>query len=116
MSCINPLPLFRNDFIQSIHIIYALIRHTKPTKEPTPASSKKTLSKQEKDKEIKSSETKNAAAMKSHPSGDKSKSPAKKMVKTIDTKKPVSTDAASKGTSTDSNDGQRRQSVQLSTG
>jgi len=36
-------------------------------------------------------------------------------VKTIDAKKPVSTDVASKRTSTDSNAGQRK-SVQLSTG
>ena len=108
----------------SINSHYALIsnflelqRHTKPIKEPTAANSKKTASKQEKDKEIKCSETKNAATTsKSHPSGDKSKSPVKKMVKTIDTKKPVSTDAASKGTSTDSNDGQRKKSVHLSTG
>lgn len=77
----------------------------------------KTLSKQEKDKEIKCSETKNAAtSSKSHPSGDNSKSPTKKMVKTTDTKKPISTDAASKGTSNDSNGGLRKKSVQLSTG
>ena len=84
-------------------------------KEPTVASSKKTPTKQGKDKEIKCSETKNATTTsKSHSSGDKSKSPAKKMVKTVDTKKPVSTDT--KGTSTDSNGGKRKKSVQLSTG
>lgn len=85
--------------------------------ESTAASSKKTPSKQGKDKEIKFSETKRAATTisKSHPSGDKTKAAAKKMVKTIDAKKPVSTNAASKGTSTDSNGGQRK-SVQLSTG
>lgn len=93
-----------------------LQRHTKTTKESTVASSKKTPSKQGKDEEIKFSENKNSATTsKSHPSGDKSKSAAKKTVKTIDAKKPVSTDVASKRTSTDSNAGQRK-SVQLSTG
>jgi len=91
----------------------SLQRHTKTIKESTAVCSKKTASKQEKDKEIKFSETKNATT--TSPSGDKSKSAAKKTVKTIDAKKPVSTDVASRRTSTDSNTGQRK-NIQLSTG
>ena len=112
VSCVNPLPLSRNDLLNSL----LLQRHTKTIKESTAVSSKKTPSKQEKDKEVKFSETKNAVTtLKSHPHGDNSKSAAKKTVKNMDAKKPVSSDVASKRSSTDSNTGQRK-SVQLSTG
>ena len=90
-----------------------LSRHLKNIKESNAASSKKTPNKQGKDKEIKCSESKNATITisKSNPSEDKSA--AKKIVKTVDAKKPVSTDAASKGTNADSG---HRKSTQPSTG
>lgn len=92
-----------------------LSRHLKNIKESNAASSKKTPNKQGKDKEIKCSESKNATTTisKSNPSEDKTKSAAKKIVKTVDAKEPVSTDAASKGTNADSG---RRKSTQPSTG
>lgn len=92
-----------------------LSRHLKNIKESNAASSKKTPNKQGKDKEIKFTESKNAATTisKTNPSEDKTKSAAKKIVKTVDAKKPVSTDAASKGTNADSG---RRKSTQPPTG
>lgn len=92
-----------------------LSRHLKNIKESDAASSKKTPNKQGKDKEIKCTESKNATTTmsKSNPSEDKTKSAAKKIVKTADAKKPVSTDAASKGTNAGSGN---EKSTQSSTG
>ena len=65
------------------------------------------------DKE-KPSENKNAPTAKPLQSGEKNKTAAKKTVKTTETKKPASTNAASKGTNTP--DGGQKKTVQLSTG
>lgn len=105
--------IFKNNFVCNFLEHHRHNKTNKKSVSPNAAGSKQTPFQKGKDKVEKSNETKNTTTAKPQPSGDKSKSTAKKAVKTTETKKPASTTAASKGISTV--DGGQKKNAQPST-